>query len=200
MSGTATNGTDYTTLSGTATISAGNSTATVTLATTDDADYEGLQSAILGVNTGTGYNVGSPSSATLYITDNDSPPTVTVSSSGSPSEAGATGTITVTRTGTTTDPLVVNVSTLGGTATNGTDFSTIGSTITIGAGQSSATATVTPTDDANVEPTESIFFAAVSGTGYNVGSPSSVTLYIADNDYVTVTRPQTSIPGWLAVC
>ncbi|MFM6345815.1 MAG: Calx-beta domain-containing protein, partial [Dolichospermum sp.] len=87
MSGTATNGADYTTIPTTVTFLAGSATAEVNLNVIDDTLPEGTETATLTVLAGSGYtpgslgtNVGSPSSkgnitpsssATVSITDND---------------------------------------------------------------------------------------------------------------------------------
>jgi hypothetical protein len=71
VSGTATNGTDYTALSGSAVILAGQSSVTVALIPVDDATVEGNETAILTIAAGTGYTVGANSSATVIIADND---------------------------------------------------------------------------------------------------------------------------------
>src|SRR6185295_19213267 len=82
--------------------------------------------------------------------------------------------------------LVVNLS-VSGTATNGTDDAMIGSTVTIPAGAASATVTVTPVDDSLLEPAETVILTATAGAGYTVGSPSSGTVTITDNDTPVVT-------------
>ena len=109
-------------------------------------------------------------------------PAVTiVATDASASEAGpATGTFTITRTGSTASPLLVNLS-VGGTATAGADYATITSPVTIAAGSATKTVTVTPVVDAAVEPTETVILTIATGSGYNVGSPSSATVTIADN-------------------
>jgi hypothetical protein len=71
MSGQATNGSDYT-LSGTpgkVTIGVSKATATVTLHSIVDNLDEGSESAILTVQPGTGYTVGSPKTVTVLIKD-----------------------------------------------------------------------------------------------------------------------------------
>src|SRR5947209_14992832 len=67
-------------------------------------------------------------------------PTVTIAATdATASEPGTnTGTVTLTRTGSTTAPLTVNL-TVGGTATNGVDYTTLASSVTIAAGSASAT-------------------------------------------------------------
>jgi YD repeat-containing protein len=78
--GTATAGSDYTATSGTLTFtSAGSSTQSVSVPTTDDAAYEGAETFVLNLSApSSGAALGSPSSATATINDNDSPPPVTI--------------------------------------------------------------------------------------------------------------------------
>ncbi|MCI0636593.1 MAG: hypothetical protein L0206_22135, partial [Actinobacteria bacterium] len=110
-------------------------------------------------------------------------PAVTIAATdGSASETGlGTGTFTITRTGSTTSSLLVNL-TVGGTAAAGSDYSTITSPVTIAAGSATKTVTVTPVDDGTVESVETVVLTVAAGSGYNVGSPSSATVAIADND------------------
>jgi hypothetical protein len=74
MSGSATNGTDYVAVTGSATIGAGASSTTVTITPIDDSVYEGNESATMTLSANAAYTVGSPASATVTIADNDSPP------------------------------------------------------------------------------------------------------------------------------
>ncbi len=95
-------------------------------------------------------------------------------------EAGsATGAFVVSRTGSTTLPLTVNL-TIGGTATNGTDFATVASVVTIPAGQPSATIVVTPTPDTDSESDETVVLSIAAG-GYSIGAPATATVVIADS-------------------
>jgi len=119
--------------------------------------------------------------------------TVTLSASGTPSEAGGgLGTFTLSRGSQTTGDLTVNL-TFGGTATFGgatSDYGVIGAnfaptgtgTVTIPNGQSVVNFTVSPVDDALNDPNETIAVSLNPGTGYNVGTPNSASLTIADND------------------
>lgn len=66
------------------------------------------------------------------------------------------------RPGSTSAPVTIPYL-IGGTAINGTDYNTIGSTITIPAGQSCATLPIVPTVDGLTEPTESIFLIYQQG-------------------------------------
>lgn len=140
---------------------------------------------------------GSIADSFSIVKDSPPPPlpTVTVAATdSSASETGPnTGLFTVTRTGSTTSPLLVNL-TLGGTATAGSDYATITGPITIAAGSATKTVTVTPVDDAGVEPAETVVLTIAAGSGYNVGSPSSATVTIADNDNAVVDADGDGLP------
>ena len=132
---------------------------------------------------GTGYTVGTPSSATVTISDDEpTEPTVTIAATdAAAAEPSGAGTFTVTRTGSTTASLDVFY-TVTGTATNGTDYTTLAGSITIPAGQSSATINVGPIDDTDVEGAETVILTLVDAAGYSVGTPSTDTVTIADDD------------------
>ena len=72
-------------------------------------------------------------------------------------------------------------------------------TVKILAGQTSATVTIDPTADSTVESDETVIFTVNSGTtGYEVGSPSTVTGTITNDDTdiaVTVSPASVSEDG-----
>ena len=78
VGGTASNGVDYQTLSGSVTIAAGLSSATITLTPIDDSVNEGNEAVTVTLSSSAYYAVGSPSVATVTITDNDTPSTPTI--------------------------------------------------------------------------------------------------------------------------
>ncbi|WP_305728323.1 bluetail domain-containing putative surface protein, partial [Cylindrospermopsis raciborskii] len=115
------------------------------------------------------------------ITNDDTQVTLTVSPS-SVAEDGTTNLVyTFTRTGPTTNTLAVNY-TIGGTATNGSDYNNIGTSVTFAAGSSTATVTVDPTADTTPESDETVIFILASGTGYTIGTTSGVTGTITNDD------------------
>ena len=71
MSGTGSNGTDYTFLNGTATIPAGLTFVDVALNVIDDTLIESNETAILTVSPSSNYTVGATNTATVTIADND---------------------------------------------------------------------------------------------------------------------------------
>ncbi|MBD1211906.1 MAG: SBBP repeat-containing protein, partial [Dolichospermum circinale Clear-D4] len=299
LSGSATNGTDYSSLLGTVNFAAGASSATVTVTPTDDNIFEGTETAILTLATGAGYILGTTTSATVNITDNDLQPSISINDvsvtegnsgttnatftltlshpssqpitvnyatadgtattadldynaatftvtfapgetsktvnvavvgdiksenpetftvnlsnatnatitkaqgvgtitnddlpiitlAATDSNAGETaigvtanpGTFTLTRTGDLTQAITVNY-TLSGSATNGTDYSSLPGTVNFAAGVSSAIVTVTPTDDNIFEGTETAILTLTTGTGYALNLTTSAVVNIADND------------------
>jgi hypothetical protein len=204
--GTATRGTDYAvtvtggTLSAdglTLTLAAGATSATVKVTPVDDAAVESAETVSLTLAGGAGYTLGSPSSASGSIADNDVNAVETVAATdGSGAEAGSDPIrFTVTRTASLTNAITI-VLTWGGTASLGSDYAvsasggTLGTnatTITRAAGVASATITVTPVDDTSVESAETVTLALGAGTGYTLGSPSSASSSIADNDVRTIS-------------
>lgn len=92
------------------------------------------------------------------------------------------GVYTITRTGSTTSALTVNI-TMSGTATNGTDYNAIPTTVTIPAGAASATVVLSVRDDGLVEGPETATLTVAAGTGYTVNSTSrQANVSIADNE------------------
>jgi hypothetical protein len=193
IGGAAVNGTDFATLSGSVIIPAGSPVATLTVSPTDDATVEGNETVVLVLSADPAYLVGSPNSATVTITDNDQSPTqptvTVVASDASASESGPnSGTFTFSRTGSTVAGLAVRYS-IGGSAANATDYGTLSGSVTIPAGTSSAALTVNPIEDTVVEGSETVVLTLSADAAYLIGSPSSATVTIADNDSGGTTLP-----------
>ena len=164
------------------TINANQTTTTFTINTVDDNTDESNGSITTQVQAGTGYTVGSPSSATVIVNDNDNPPPgtpqLTISAGTSPVTEGTNATFTITADPAPSTAITVSVNV---TETEDVISGTPPSTVTIGTtGQ--ATLTVA-TDDDNVDEDDSVITAQVqAGTGYTVGDPSSATITVSDND------------------
>jgi Ca2+-binding RTX toxin-like protein len=193
LSGTATNGTDYTTIPTTVTFAAGSATAVVPLNVIDDTLFEGTETAILTIGTGTGYTVGTTPSANVNIADNETSPTpsITLASNYSGiSEDGKPDIIyTFTRTGSTTSSLTVNFG-IDGTATRGYDYSAYGGlfpnstqgTISFDIGATTAKLVLVTFGDTLKEANESINLTLASGSGYQIGTTTTVTSTIINDD------------------
>ena len=94
------------------------------------------------------------------------------------------GTFTITRTGSTTAALTVSLA-VTGTATNGSDYNRLPTTVTIPVGQASTTLTLTPIDDTLTEGNETATITLSNSSAYIVdATKTSGTVTIADNDRV----------------
>ncbi len=113
-------------------------------------------------------------------------PTVTVAASvASAAEQGnSQGQFNISRTGATAAPLTVRYS-VGGTADNGVDFTALSGLVTLPSGSISADIGVVPIDDNAVESAETVILTLAADPAYSIGSPSSATVTIADNDSPT---------------
>lgn len=107
-------------------------------------------------------------------------------------EGGAlTGVISVQRTDGPTDEVLDVHYAIGGTAVNGTDYnvgSPLSGVVQIAIGQNTAQIVVTPADDATFEGEESVSITIQPNAAYNIGSPSSLSVAIADDDTATITE------------
>jgi len=195
FSGTAVNGVDYQQLPTTSPFPAGLADADLTITPIDDSEVEGDETVIVTLVAGAGYSVGSPSSATVTLHDNDQgppPPQPTVGVAATDPDASEQGpdpgTFTLSRSGSMASALTVRYS-LGGSAANGIDYQTLPTSVTIPAGAASATVTVTPIDDSQVESDETVVLTLSQDAAYDVGSPNSATVTIHDNDSAPPPAP-----------
>jgi len=135
-------------------------------------------------------------------------PSVSVAvSPASTAEGGANLVYTFTRTGSTASALNVDFS-VGGTASFPGDYSQTGAAtftppagmVTLGSGSDTATVTVTPLGDSEVESSEAVVFTVTPGAGYNVGSPSmasgTITDTAGDSTPPVITLHTTEIKLW----
>src|SRR5258706_818199 len=126
------------------TIPAGASSCTMNIAAIGNEYNVNPETASLPLSTDPTYTVGSPNTATITIVSNVvvTLPTVTIAATdANASRVGLDpGTFTITRSGNTSAALTVNYS-LGGTATNGSDYNSLATSLTIPSGAASATLT-----------------------------------------------------------
>jgi hypothetical protein len=200
--GSCTAGVDYITPSGTLNWTDGevaDKTFAVTLCSENI--VETSETVNLALSNATGATLGSQTTATLTINDDDTDVSVAVSPSSVAEDGVPNLVYTFTRNGVTSGALTVNFS-VGGTATFSSDYTQSGAatfaassgTVTFGAGNSAATVTIDPAVDTTVEPDETVILTVTSGTGYNVGSPSgAIGTIINDDTDVTVAVSPLSV-------
>lgn len=183
LSGTATSGVDYTGAPANITIPAGATTATFPIDPSVDGTVEVDETVIFTVAAGTGYTVGVPASATGTILNDDVPSATIGVSPANVAEDGAPNLVyTVTLNQANPSAATTVNYTIGGTATNGTDYATIASPLVIPSGSTTGTITVNPTADATIETNETVILTLAAGAGYTVGVPNSATGTILNDD------------------
>ncbi len=196
VTGTATPGSDFTALSGTVTINAGSLTATINVDTIDNTvleDSETVTVTLIGTDDidVTVDPAPGADNATVNIADNDSATVSIFANDSVAAEPGDDGQFTVLMSGISDSDTVVNY-VLTGSATNGSDFTTLSGNVTIAAGATTATIDIETVDNVILEGYETVI---VTLTGTDDGdvavdsSPgaSSATVIIADDDAATVS-------------
>ncbi len=190
VSGTATSGADYTALSGTVTILAGQTTATISVPVIDDPTTEPNETVIVTMTADTSaLTTFGTASATSTITSNDvSTASIALTTNGN--EAGAVAAVfTVTLTNASSTNSVFNLARSGTAATPADYTNSPGATVTVTAGSTTATLTYPVIDDAAVEGDETltVTLSGVNSGLATLGSPTAATATIFDNDSPTVT-------------
>ncbi len=177
----------------TETISMGATSMTYSVDTSADGVDEPDGPVTVTVTMGTGYTVGSPSSASVTV--NDDVPEANFAARSS-TLAESAGTLNI---GVTFSPAPQAGFTLeygdGGTATAGADYVKPSGSLSVASGATSANIAVSVTQDLIDDDNETIILALTSGTGYTIGSTSVHTVSIQDDDEagVTVSRVNDNI-------
>ena len=191
-SGTATDGSDYTGTTGTLTISAGETSGTVTIPITDDTTDEATETATVTLGNPVGATLNADTtSADFVITDNDGPeiwfsdPGVGDSTAGNVTvgESDGNATFTVTLSEAPAEDVTVEYATGSGTATNGTDYTGTTGTLTISAGVTTGTIVVPITTDTTDESDETATLTLSNPNNATIGDATS-DLVITDDDAI----------------
>ena len=183
---TALAGSDYDAETGNVTfLGLNGETRTITIDISEDVLVEGTETFFVNLTNATGFAQLGKTQGIGTILDNDSYiATITATddvAAESPLNSG-TFTVGLNTTNTTGSPMVINY-TVGGTATPDSDYISLGSTISIGDGQESASITVTPINDSEVEAgLETVIVTLTTGSGYTVGAPNNATVNIDSED------------------
>ena len=125
--------------------------------------------------------IGSPGTATLGSTP---VVTITATDANAAEETSDVGTFRISRTGSTISSMTVlfSIATGSGQAVSDDYTPALGTTATIPAGASFLDVTITPVDDSSIEGSETLTLTLGDTGSYDVGSPSTATVTITDND------------------
>lgn len=192
--GSAASGSDYTALTGTVTIAAGQTTADINVAVLNDTTVEGTETVIVtltGFTAGdTGIALGATATATANITDNDTANVVIAKiNDGAETNAPTNGLFRVTQSAISSSNTVVSYS-IGGSATSGGDYTALTGSVTITAGQTTADIGVAVLNDAIVETTETVSLTLTGFTSGDadiiLGTTVAASADITDNDAANI--------------
>ncbi len=197
VTGTATQGSDFTIQSsGTLMVPQGNTRASIELNVIDDNIQESDETVILTLNDGTGYTVNSTKNVhTLTVRDNGDPQPVAASFASATSsvrEDAGTHTVSINLSPAAPAGGLTLTYTVTGSATAGSDYTTLTGTVPVAANATTVNIPVVITDDSEDDDNETIILTLTSGTGYTLGDTTFHTLTITDND--TTTHPDPTPP------
>ncbi len=199
--GTATGGADgdYTAVSGGAiTIPAGQTSATATVAITDDATDELDETFMVTLSSPVNGGIApGGSTATGTIIDDDPPPTLSIADAFA--LEGASATFTLSLDAPSGRDVEVTLSTQDGAALSGADFTALsGFQVTIPAGSTSGTVQVPVTDDNLLEPQESFTLQPDAGPHPTYSGSPSATAAIADKPTIKDSKRHAweATAGW----
>ena len=100
----------------------------------------------------------------------------------SAAEAGRdAGKFVISRDGDAIEALTVNYA-VGGSATSGADYTSIGRSVVMAAGVNSVEVAVDPVDDTSAESAETVVLTLTASPAYEIGAASAATVTIGDND------------------
>jgi gliding motility-associated-like protein len=179
-------GSDYIAETGTvAFLGLNGETRTITIDISEDVLVEGTETFFVNLTNASGFAQLGKSQGIGTIVDNDSYiATITATDPDAAENPLNSGSFTVglNTTNSTGSPMVINYN-VSGTATPDSDYIAFGSTVSIGNGQESASITVTPINDTEVEAgLETVIVTLASGSGYTVGAPNNATVNIDSED------------------
>ena len=194
VAGTATSGTDFAALTGSVTIQAGLTSATIALNTLDDAILESTESVTLTLDSVTSgdsdITIGAADSATVLIADDDVAQATITANDPNATEPGDHGQYTVVLSNVSDTNTIISY-TVSGDATAGADFSALSGSVLIAAGATSATIDINILDDAILEDVESVIVTldsiASGDAEITIGAANSATVNIADTDTAEVS-------------
>jgi hypothetical protein len=189
--GTASAGEDYPASSGTLTFLAGDTTQLMIIGIIDDAlDEPDGETVVLTLSDPVNASIAGSNPATLTITDNDAPPEIHFGADlGSVSESAGTASITVTLSAASAKTVSIGYTCGDGTASAGTDYTSIYGTLTFNPGQMSQSFTVPIIDDLLHEPVETFTLTLSDPSNIALGSPTSISVIIVDEDPIRLFIP-----------
>ncbi len=183
VTGTATQGTDFTALSGKLTITSGSSSGTISIPVTNDTTDEANETVILTIYSPTGATLGATTAHTYTINDDDSGPTVQFAATTSYDSEGKTiALIPVSLSEASTNNVTVSYEVTGTATGSGTDYTLADGNITIEAGKTTKNISIAVIDDALIESDETVVITLMAPSNASLGANTVHAYTLKDND------------------
>jgi hypothetical protein len=181
FSGTAGQGIDFTSAAS-MTIPAGQTSGNIQINLIDNFVINADKTIIVDLDAPSGAHLGTSTTHTMTVVDNDNQPTVFLSAA-TQSVSESAGTVTVQFSMSKTYLIDVTVPyTISGTASNPGDYDLSAGSLTIAPGSTSGSISFNLVSDFLDEPNETVIVTLGTVTNGNTGSPSSQTITINDDD------------------
>jgi hypothetical protein len=177
--GTATEGDDYSPVSGTLTIPAGTSPGTIDVSLVNDGTDEADETFELVLSLPTNATVAA-GTAQITISDDDATPTLSVADV-SVDEASGTASFGVTLSNPSASGISAEYATADGSAIAGEDYTTASGTVSFAPGEVAATVEVPVADDAIDEPTQNFGLTLTNATNATIGDGSAIASILDDD-------------------
>jgi uncharacterized delta-60 repeat protein len=175
-------GTDYTLVTGTATVAAFSSGTTISIPINNDNIFEGNETFNIELFNVSGAAMGAQDTHLVTILDNEVQPTVYFALTNSDGLESASPSIEVVLSHPSDSPIAVDVNITGGTSTAGDDFLAMPMTVFFSAYDVSENVGVAVTDDTISEANETVLFTLSTPTNVTIAAPLTHTYTILDND------------------
>ena len=199
LSGTASEGTDYTALPGTATFAPGANTATIDVTPVPGAQAHVAKTIQLTLNSSPNIT-GAGANATVSLAPRTAASTLQFSASTyTAAENAGTATLTVTRTGTPTGPVSVAYSLTNGTAKSGIQFSPTNGTLSWAAGDTTPKSFTVPILTDGLFQSDLTATATLSTPAGDalLGALAAATLTLTNTDSAPSLSLSPTSPQWL---
>ncbi len=182
--GTASAGSDYTSVSGTVGFAPGETSRTISVPILGDTSVEGDETFTLALSNPSGAVLGSFTSATATISNDDI--LVTISPASNAITEGDSGSqnlsFTVSLSSASSSTVSVKYVTADGSASAGTDYTSTSGTLSFAPGETGKVINVPILGDTNVEDNETFTLTLNNASNAVLGSPASATATIVNND------------------
>lgn len=185
--GSALAGLDYAATNGPLTIPIGQTSTTISVPIFDDALDENQETVQLTLSNPVGASLTNPSQATLFINDNDDPPSVQFSADTyQVDETTNQAVITMSLTAASGVTVTATYSTVNDSAIANLDYLPTQSTVVIPPGQLRRTSQIPIINDFEIEGNESFSLTLLNSINAIIGSPNRASMTIVDDDVPTV--------------